>query len=80
MAQPLMGFSYQRRDALFRDIVHSLEEMPVDLREVFVLSHYEHLAVDDIARRMSLAPRELDDLLERANEIFFRNLHDCGRA
>ncbi len=80
MAQPLMGFTHQRRDALFRHIMHALKEMPAELREVFMLRHYEHMSADEIAGRMSLDAANLAELVERANGTFFKNLHDCDRA
>jgi len=80
MAQSSVGFTYQRRDALFRHIMHALDEMPAELREVFVLRHYEHLSFDEIAGRMSRDATGLAALSERANGIFFKNLHDCDRA
>ena len=74
MSYPAMDFSYQRREALFRTIRSTLERMPSDLREAFVLSHYEHLPPAEIARRMRVVPSELTDLLKRANRIFYRDL------
>jgi DNA-directed RNA polymerase specialized sigma24 family protein len=80
MSQGSVGFTYQRRDALFRHILYALDEMPAELREVFMLRHYEHLSVEEMASRMSLDATGLAELLERANGIFFKNLHDCDRA
>ena len=76
MAQPATGLSHRSRDTLFRHIVHALDEMPSDLREVFILSHYEHLPTEEIALQMHRKPGELASLMGRANAAFFQHLHE----
>ena len=74
MAQALFNAAIDQRDGLFEEIVHILGDMPEELREIFVLSHYECRGSHEIASLMRLSPAELEGRLKRANRIFYRSL------
>ena len=58
------------RECLHQQIVGALEDMPEKLRQVFVLTHYEGLSGNDLARQMGLEKLELASLLTEANSAF----------
>ena len=74
MAQALINSAIDRRDGLFEEIDRVLDQMPEELREIFVLSHYDCKGPHELARRMRLDPAELEIRLNRANRIFYRSL------
>jgi DNA-directed RNA polymerase specialized sigma24 family protein len=74
MAQALIDWTVRNRDVLFEQIVRALDQMPADLREVFVLTHYEGKSPWEIAERMHVSTVEINDRISRANDVFFRTL------
>ncbi len=74
MAQALIDWTVRNRDVLFEQIVRALDQMPADLREVFVLKHYEGKSPWEIAERMHVGTVEINDRISRANDVFLRTL------
>lgn len=75
MAQAAMVLLKSSRDELFVEIVESLDSLPELLRLVFVRSHYQGQGPTQIARQLSVPVSTVKALLEDANQIFYRNLH-----
>ena len=75
MAQPAMHFPRSSREALYEDIVESLEGLPEVLRAVFTRSHYDGMTAQEISAELSLPSETVDHMLSDANRIFFHNLH-----
>lgn len=80
MAQVWIDSAMLRRDGLFEEIVRILEFMPAELREIFILSHYECRGPREIASYMHLEPGELRLKLNRANRVFYRSLRNGGAS
>jgi DNA-directed RNA polymerase specialized sigma24 family protein len=78
MAQIMIDSAFASRDGLFEEIVRTLDLMPEDLREIFILSHYECRGAREIASLMHGDPAELELKLNRANRIFYRSLRSGG--
>ncbi len=78
MAQTMIDSTIGNRDGLFEEIVRVLDLMPEDLREIFVLSHYECRGTREIAGLVHVDPAELESKLNRANRIFYRSLRSSG--
>ena len=62
------------RDELFHRILKVLDEMPDLLRQTFILSHYNGLSLDQIARKIGVAQQDAPPLLRRANTLFYEKL------
>ena len=62
------------RDSLFHRILKVLNEMPDSLRQTFMLSHYNGLSLDQIARKIGVAQQDAPPLLRRANTLFYEKL------
>ena len=60
------------RDQLFHRILKVLNEMPDSLRQTFMLSHYNGLSLDQIARKIGVEQQDASLLLKRANTLFFK--------
>jgi DNA-directed RNA polymerase specialized sigma24 family protein len=54
--------------------VEILEEMPADLKEIFMLTHYEGKRAVEISALLEIPSDELENRLRHANRIFFRAL------
>lgn len=78
MAQIMIDSAMENRDGLFEEIVRVLGLMPEELREIFVLSHYECRGPREIASLVHVDPAELELKLKRANRIFYRSLRTSG--
>ncbi len=74
MAQALLDWSIHSRDGLFERILRALQQMPPDLRKVFVLSHYEGCSPQEIAARLSLDEGETMRRMKEANALFLRTM------
>jgi DNA-directed RNA polymerase specialized sigma24 family protein len=74
MAQVSIDWTVRRRETLFDEIVRALGRMPKDLREIFMLTHYEGKSAWEIAERMHLSPTEIHDRISRSRDVFFRSL------
>ena len=75
MAQPAMHLPRSSREALYEDIVESLESLPEILRAVFTRSHYDGMTAQEISAELSLPSETVDRMLADADRIFYRNLH-----
>ena len=62
------------RDQLFHRILKVLNEMPDSLRQTFMLSHYNGLSLDQIARKIGVEQQDASRLLKRANTFFLKKL------
>ncbi len=62
------------RDQLFHRILKVLNEMPDSLRQTFMLSHYDGLSLDQIARKIGVEQQDAPSLLKRANTLFHEKL------
>ena len=62
------------RDQLFHRILKVLNEMPDSLRQTFMLSHYDGLSLDQIARKIGVEQQDASLLLKRANTFFLKKL------
>ncbi len=62
------------RDELFHRILKVLNEMPDSLRQTFMLSHYNGLSLDQIARKIGVEQQDAPSLLKRANTLFHEKL------
>ena len=78
MAQAIMDWTVRHRDLLFEQIVRALDRMPEDLREAFVLTHYEGKSPQEIAETMHVGTVEINDRISRARDVFFRSLTTGG--
>lgn len=78
MAQARLNGSLRHRDGLYEQILGSLSQMPPDLRELFILSHYEGKPLRELAAALSIEPGDLARKLAKANALFFRNLRGGG--
>lgn len=78
MSQIMIDPAMKNRDGLFDEIVRVLDLLPEELREIFVLSHYECRGNHEIASLLRLDPAELALKLNRANRIFYRSLRTNG--
>jgi len=74
MAQVAHSYLRVGRDILVDQIRRALDAMPPDLREVFVLTHYEGRSFRSVAESLHLNPSELALKVGKANEVFFRSL------
>ncbi|GAB4110271.1 MAG: hypothetical protein Kow001_10970 [Acidobacteriota bacterium] len=72
MAQAFFHCSLSSRDGLFERILRTLQQMPPELRDIFVLSHYEGRGPRDIAAALSLEEGEIPRRLKEANALFLR--------
>lgn len=75
MAQAAMHVPKTSRDALYVEIVESLETLPELLKLVFVRSHYQGQSPTRIAEQLAIPVSSVESMLEDANQIFYRNLH-----
>ena len=62
------------RDSLFHRILKVLNEMPDSLRQTFMLSHYNELSLDQIARKIGVEQQDAASLLKLANTLFYEKL------
>jgi len=62
------------REILYTQIIEALAKMPEELREVFVLNHYEGMTDGAIATEIGIRPPELETLVWQANSAFQRAL------
>ena len=62
------------RDELFHRILKVLNEMPDSMRQAFMLSHYNGLSLDQIARKIGVEQQDASSLLKRANTLFHEKL------
>ena len=62
------------RDQLFHRILKVLNEMPDSLRQTFMISHYDGLSLDQIARKIGVEQQDASLLLKRANTFFLKKL------
>jgi DNA-directed RNA polymerase specialized sigma24 family protein len=62
------------RDRLFERIVRVLGEMPDQLAQAFILSHYRGLSIEQISREVGVRVGETPQLLEQANSLFYQKI------
>lgn len=62
------------RDGLAIEILDALNQLPPQLREVFVLAHYRNASPEEIAARLNLDPTEASELQKRAGDLFLQML------
>jgi len=68
------GSGSRDRKFLHSQILKALESMPKRLKEVFVLTHYEALSEDAVARKIGIERPEVELLIYDANSSFQRAL------
>jgi DNA-directed RNA polymerase specialized sigma24 family protein len=72
MAQAFFHCSLSSRDGLFERILRTLQQMPPELRDIFVLSHYEGRCPREIAASLSMEEGDISRRLKEANALFLR--------
>lgn len=72
MAQPATPIG--RREELFNRVVTALRQMPEDLREVFVRTHYRSFDSASAAVEIGVSERQLASRRLAAEQAFFANL------
>lgn len=70
MAQAARNLDRHFREDLYARIVIGLQQMPEELREVFILSHYEGRSLERIAQALGIPPEQVAGLLEEADSRF----------
>jgi DNA-directed RNA polymerase specialized sigma24 family protein len=70
MFRETVKWESMNRECLHQQIVSALKNMPEELRQVFVLRHYEGLSNKELALKMGVANLELTSLLVKANSAF----------
>lgn len=63
------------RDKIYEKIERALQDMPSDLREIFVLRHYRGKTIGEIATARNQDRSSLERLLSRANRAFYAALN-----
>lgn len=76
MAQPVFSLSRHTRHDLFESILGALNAMPDSQRKIFVLSHYQGLAQDEIAAKLGISRRQVIQALREANLRFSAEVRD----
>lgn len=79
MAELRAGFHEYGREELYEQIVRVLDHMPEDLREIFVMAHYQNRSPIEMAEITGLAAADLKSTVSEANRVFYRSLHHAGR-
>ena len=74
MAQPLMSPETTNRDILFEQIVKVLDHLPAELKEVFVLTHYDGLSLEEVAASTGVDVETAARRLQAAKQVFYRHL------
>lgn len=62
------------RAKLHQGILQALNSMPAQLRRIFVLSRYQSLSPEELARLMNLKPEQTSILLQSAHQSFSHHL------
>jgi len=62
------------RNKLSRRIVEAVNQMPAQVRQVFILSHYRGLSLARIAATLSIPESEAKHFLKSGNTIFSRTV------
>ena len=70
----MMQDTVNNREILYTRIIEALVEMPEELREVFVLNHYEGMTDQAIATKIGIRRPEIEALVWEANSAFERAL------
>ena len=63
------------REQLLERILEVLEQMPEQLRQSFMLSHYQGLSPLQLGHRLRVDEATAKDLLRQANRLFLDKLH-----
>jgi DNA-directed RNA polymerase specialized sigma24 family protein len=74
MGQPAIKYHDSRRESLAEQIIRALDQMPDRLRRVFIQNHYEEKSPDSIGRSFELTDVEVEALIRKSNELFYRSL------
>ena len=62
------------RESLLHQILEALKDMPGEVRETFILSHYEGRSIFQISRMEGIAEREVAARLRLANSVLYRHM------
>ena len=62
------------RKKLSKRIVEAVNHMPIQVRRVFILSHYRGLSLQEIAAGLGIEESEANSLLRCGNTLFSRTL------
>ena len=64
-----------RREELYNRIVTAIGQMPDDLREVFVKTHYQDCDLARVATQIGVTKGQLVNCRDVADDVFYSNLH-----
>ncbi|UCF37964.1 MAG: hypothetical protein JSU96_03630 [Acidobacteriota bacterium] len=64
----------KRRRILVDRIIETLNQMPAEVRRVFILSHYREFAMSEIAAVLETTEKDAEALLRRGNSLIARNI------
>ncbi|MGH9339260.1 MAG: RNA polymerase sigma factor [Acidobacteriota bacterium] len=73
-------FDQLNREKVFDGILEALEEMPEELRQMFVLGHYRGLSATQIAQEIGQEQQKVETLLRRADEFLYKKLRSLRAA